>query len=554
MSARTPGGRPVALDLPPYAGEPVAIVGNGPVGQTLALLLARWGIPSVLLDRRSRRDLVGSKAICQHRDVLDVWDTVGAGRTVAEEGLTWTRARTFYRGRELFCLDLPDSGRSAFPPFVNISQSRTEQVLDARIAESALVDARWDHAVTSVGQTDENVALTVSTGAGERILRAPYAVLCSGGHSDTLRRDLDVSFEGRSFDDHFLICDIQADLPGWELERRFYFDPEWNPGRQVLIHPCPGSTYRIDWQVPAEFDLAEEERTGALDRRIRRIVGDSAYSVVWKSVYRFHSRCASRMRAGRVLLAGDSAHLMAPFGARGLNSGVADADNAAWKLAFVLRGWAGPDLLDSYERERRAAARENLDVTSTTMDFLVPQDDDAWARRRAALERAAADPGAAGDVDSGRLYESFWYADSPLCTPDPVRAPATRPPKGSLPAPGVGVLLPDCPVRDPEAGRLRMLARLGVLVLAVDAAALEVAQEAVRDVAPAPVRVRAMPALSPDGTVVRSLGARSGEVWVVRPDAHVAAVLSEPGVEALCAAVRRSIGRRATADISPSAD
>jgi 3-(3-hydroxy-phenyl)propionate hydroxylase len=98
----------------------VAVIGNGPVGQTTALLLARWGIPVVLLDDRVRRGVEGSKAICQQGDVLDIWDSVGAGCAIADEGLTWTCARTFYRDRELSAYTL---GRSAvsFPPFVNIS-------------------------------------------------------------------------------------------------------------------------------------------------------------------------------------------------------------------------------------------------------------------------------------------------------------------------------------------------------------------------------------------------------------------------------------------------
>ena len=547
-----------AVRVPVYGGDPVVIVGNGPVGQTLALLLARWGIGSVVLDRRPERDLVGSKAICQHGDVLDIWDTVGAGRAIADEGTTWARARTFYRDRELFCLELADRGRSAFPPFVNISQCRTEELLDEQVAGTDLVDVHWGHAVTGVHETADGVEVDVTTSVGGSTLRAPYAVLCTGGHSEQLRADLGVEFGGRSFDDHFLICDIRAELPGWEQERRFYFDPAWNPGRQVLIHPCPDSTYRIDWQVPAEFDLAAEERTGALEQRIRRIVGDADYEILWRSVYRFHSRAADRMRVGRVLLAGDAAHLMAPFGARGLNSGVGDADNAAWKLAFVLRGWAPDRLLDSYDVERLAAARENLAVTTATMDFLVPQSDTAWAHRRETLERAVRDSAVQPLVDSGRLFEPYWYVDSPLTTPDPTREPASRPPRGHLPPPGVGVLLPDLPVADPETGaptRLRTLCRRGLTVLVADGGTLWLGGDPLSlrdglDAAP-PVRVHAMSSLVADwdaaDALATTLGARPGEAWVVRPDAFVAAVVdvfhSAAESEAQSAAVRVALSR-----------
>src|SRR6185312_7721334 len=231
------------------------VVGAGPVGQTTALLLARWGVPSIVCDRRPHRDLVGSKAICQQRDVLDIWASVGAGEQIAAEGVTWTTARTFHRDRELFAHTFADAGRSPFPPFVNLSQSRTEEIL----AEHP----------------------------------APFTVLCTGA-AGALRRTLGVTFDGTSFDDRFLICDIRTDLPGWATERRFFFDPEWNPGRQVLVHPCPDGTFRIDWQVPADYDLDAEVASGALDQRIRAIIGDRPYEIVWKSVYRFHSRIASR--------------------------------------------------------------------------------------------------------------------------------------------------------------------------------------------------------------------------------------------------------------------
>ena len=204
---------------------------------------------------------------------------------------------------------------------------------------------------------------------------------------------LGVTFDGHSFDDRFLICDIRTDLPGWANERRFYFDPPWNPGRQVLIHPCPDSTYRIDWQVPGDYDDDAEAYTGARDARIRAIIGDRPYELLWSSVYRFQSRIVDRMRVGRVLLAGDLAHLVAPFGARGLNSGVQDAENAAWKMAFVLRGWAADRLLDSYHHERHAAAVENLDVTSATMRFLVPGTEAERRHRLSTLERGSHRPG-----------------------------------------------------------------------------------------------------------------------------------------------------------------
>jgi 3-(3-hydroxy-phenyl)propionate hydroxylase len=515
---------------------PVAVIGSGPVGQTAALLLARWGVPVVVLDQRQERDSAGSKSICQQRDVLDIWASVGAGEQIAAEGVTWTTARTYHRGAELFSFTFAEAGRPAFPPFVNISQSRTEEILGECVAAQPLIETRHGCQVTGISQDSDGVTLTC---AGGPDVRAPYVVACFGARCEGLRDQLGVTFGGRSFDDRFLICDIRADLPGWATERRFHFDPVWNPGRQVLVHPCPDSTFRIDWQVPPDYDLDAEKASGALDRRIRTVIGDHPYELAWSSVYRFHSRCVDRMRVGRVLLAGDAAHLMAPFGARGLNSGVADAENAAWKLAFVLRGWAPPELLSSYHDERHAAAHENLAVTGATMDFLVPQDDAAAAYRRDVLARAATDPAARALVDSGRLCEPFWYVDSPLTTPSAARPFTGRPPRGAVPPAGPGILVPDAPVRaGGRSHRFRELARDGFLLLAASGAAVEAARHV--SVA-APVRVLELAAIDTTGALTAALDARPGEVWVMRPDAYVAAVLEQATSTTIEGALRRAL-------------
>src|SRR5262252_5988651 len=518
----------------------VAVLGNGPVGQTAALMLARWGVPVVLLDQRQHRDSAGSRSIVQQRDVLDAWDAVGAGRRIAGEGVTWTTARTFYRDAELFRLTFTADERSRFPPFVNISQSRTEQVLDDCIAAQPLISVRWGHRVTGLAQDADGVTVTCATASGPAVLRAGYAVACAGAHGAEVRRMLGVGFDGQSFGDLFLICDIRTDLPGWAAERRFYFDPPWNPGRQVLIHPCPNSTYRMDWQVPAGFD----ETAGGRDARIRKIIGDRPYQVVWSSVYKFSSRVADRMRAGRVLLAGDLAHQFSPFGARGLNSGVQDVENAAWKIAFVLRGWAPDALLDSYHAERHAAACENLEVTSATMRFLVPATGAERQHRLATLERAAADPAVRAAVDSGRLAEPFWYTASPLTTPDPARPFQGRPSLGAVPPPGPGILVPDVPVSYAERARpttLRALAREGFVVLCACGADAAAAHSAASAVAP-PVRVIEAGALDDPSPLAAAGLAEAGEVWVIRPDAHAAAVLRRPGRAEIEAALRRALG------------
>ena len=522
----------------------VLVLGNGPVGQTTALLLAKWGINVTLLDGRPKRDSIGSKAIAQHRDVLDIWEHVGAGANIVREGLTWSRSRTFYGSRELFCDTYFETADSPFPAFVNISQTRSEQLLDEQIAKQPSIRVVWDRTVEGISQDDSGVTITAVAHDGSRTqYSGDYAVAACGARADELRKEIGVTLDGRTFDDRFLICDIKASLKGWEGERRFYFDPEWNPGRQVLIHPCPDSQYRIDWQVPAGYDLEQDEASGGLDRRIRQIIGDTPYEIVWKSVYRFHSRVVNKMRVGKVLLAGDLAHLVSPFGGRGLNSGIGDAENAAWKLAFVLHGWADESLLDSYDDERRAAALENIAVTSETMDFLVPQTPKQKETRTRYLEQALTDPAARKNINSGRLFEPFWYTESPLTSPNPQRPFAGRPPKGSLADPGPGVILPDAAVT--VAGtehRIRRLAREGMILLTGDAADTETFESLVRLAGNAPVSILKISEIDPTGSLELQLQPSAHDVWIIRPDAYVAAVCDSRHPEAIVASLRRAVG------------
>ena len=531
---------------------PAIVLGCGPVGQTAALCLAAWGVPVVMLDARPERDPIGSKALCQQRDVLDVWDHVGAGRQIADEGVTWTQAVTLYKDKELFTQGFVDRGRSPFPPFVNIGQNRTEELLDEQIRANALITEKWGHTVEAIEQDADSITAVcrLADGSQERITGA-YLIAAPGNKGHLVRDMVGMTFEGTTFEDQFLICDIRTTLPGWELERRFYFDPEWNPGRQVLIHPCPGSVYRIDWQVPPAYDVEAEEASGALEERIRKIIGDADYEIVWKSVYRFHARSVDQMVAGRFLMAGDGAHLVAPFGARGLNSGVPDAENAAWKVAFAMHGWAAPSLVATYHDERHAAAAENLDVTAATMRFLVPQNDAEWAERTSILDAAAADPDnleLRAKVNSGRMAEPFWYVDSPLTTPSAAHPFQGRPPKGEDPVAAPGVIAPDVEVTLAGGDRLRIraLARQGVLVLVggdLDPAAVAEALAGLR----CPTTVLPLAEVDPDGTVAQALGAQPGEAWIFRPDAHIAAVATSASEAA--AAAYRAVGAPAPATV-----
>jgi 2-polyprenyl-6-methoxyphenol hydroxylase-like FAD-dependent oxidoreductase len=407
----------------------VAVVGAGAVGLTLAARLAQHGVRVEVFEAEGSRERIGSRAICMQRETLEIWARIGVGEEVARRGVQWTVGRTSFRGRQLFEVHLAE-GDEHFPPFVNISQSEVEELLEARLAELGVVVHRG-HRLSAVNQDPDAVGMTCETPDGPVIHSASFLVGTDGAHS-AVRHAAGVGFSGYTFDDRFLIADVRAELP-FTNERHFHFDPPWNPGRQVLIHPQPDGVWRIDWQVPPDTDADEEHASGRLDARVRQVIGaDTTYELVWMTAYRFSQRLADAFRVGRVFLAGDAAHVMSPFGARGLNSGVADAENLAWKLARVLRHGAPDSLLDTYESERRGAAIENLAATEATMRFMAPHGVLRRRWRDVVLRMAPRSEWFRRRVNSGRLAEPARYGPSAIVAPGA----------------GHGVVAPDGPMAD----------------------------------------------------------------------------------------------------------
>jgi pentachlorophenol monooxygenase/3-(3-hydroxy-phenyl)propionate hydroxylase len=474
------------------------------------------------------------------RETLEIWDRLGIGEQVAERGIQWNVGRTYFRERELFSVHLPGSGDDHFPPFVNISQTEVEGLLRRRVGELPEVDLRWGQRLTGLEQDGDAVRLTCDTANGPSTITVAYAVGADGAHS-SVRRLLGMGFPGHSHEDLFLICDIRATLP-FPSERRFYFDPPWNPGRQVLVHPQPDDLWRIDWQVPSGTDVEAELASGALDRRIRQVVGATTpYELEWVTAYRFHQRLAPRFRVGRVLLAGDAAHLMSPFGARGLNSGAADAENLAWKLALVRGGQAPEALLDSYDAERRAAAVENLAITDASMRFMVPHGPLRRGARNAILRGSLRFATLRRLVNSGRLSQPFTYDNSPV----------VEPPHQDVRLPAHGSVAPDgrcTPLgREGNVARLRDLIGPDFLLLLVcrttSERAAAIAIRAASLAWPAPCRVavvgadrplRGVSVLRDDvGELVRAYGAAGSRAWLIRPDGHLAGSMRLTGRDAV---------------------
>ena len=502
---------------------PVGIVGAGPVGLVAALRLAGLGVPSVLLEAKPELLKQGSKACLIQGDVLEILDKFGRAEQIRDEGVTWTVARTYVRDKVIRSAEYPRG--LGFGPFVNISQHRIEQILVDAAAREPLCDLRWGHEVVAVSQDDDGVTVRVKTADGERDLRFRHLVAADGVRS-RLRELMDVEWTGYTHQDRFLITDIRAKLP-LAKERHFHYDPSFNPGRQLVMHPQPNDIWRIDWQLPPDADIEAERADGRFEQRVRAVIGDIPYEIDWVSTYRFHQRVVSRLRVGRVLFAGDAAHSLPPYGSRGMNSGIQDADNLAWKLAFIHNGFAGEELLETYHTERYAAAKENLRVTEATIQFMVPPNRiRRWAR--AALLGLSHTLGLARKhVNSGRMAEPYVYTRSPIVQPV-----ADDPLLGSF-APDMALTADPSRLRRLLGGRFVGLCfatddvRAGELVEEARAKDWSVPAELVvvlpvgapGDRVPGGVRV----VRAEDSTLLTRYGTERGAWWVVRPDGHLAA-------------------------------
>ena len=425
------------------AHHPVIIVGAGPVGLVAALDLAAKGHRSIVIDKKHNL-ANGSRAICWAKRTLEIMDRLGLGATITDKGVTWKTGKVFFDTRRLFEFDLLPESQHRRPAFVNLQQYYFEHFCIEAARRTGLIDLRWQEEVVGLEPRPEALLLTIATPQGDYRLLADWLIATDGARS-RIRRDLGLGFEGRVFDDQFLICDIKMRLER-PAERWFWFDPPFNRGRSALLHKQADDVWRLDFQVGASADREHEMRPEAVARRVRAMLGEEIeFGFEWISFYRFQSRRLQRFRHGRVLFAGDAAHQMSPFGARGGNSGIQDADNLIWKLDLVLRRLAPESLLDSYDWERTAAADENLLNTTRSTDFIAPKSAVSRAFRDGVLALAETQPAARRLVNSGRLSVATSYDGSPLNGPDDAFAgecPAARPGAAALDAPvGNGWLL-----------------------------------------------------------------------------------------------------------------
>jgi 3-(3-hydroxy-phenyl)propionate hydroxylase len=426
----------------------LVIVGGGPVGLTLALDLGRRGHRVTLLNAI---DFVaaGSKGICYSKRTLDIWNALGVGTAMVTRGVIWNIGKVFWGSRPtpVFEFDMLPVKDQAMPGFINLQQYHVEEILIAALAALPNVDIRWGHKVTHVESQGESVLTTVEPSGNSYAITADWLIACDGSHS-TVRQTLGLDFEGKVFEDNFLIADIKLKQP-LPAERRFWFDPPFNPGQSALMHKQPDDIWRLDFQLGWGIDRAACIKPENVAPLVRGMLGeDVEFEPVWYSVYTFGCRRMASFVHARVIFAGDSAHLVSPFGARGANGGIADAANLGWKLDAIVRSQAKPELLASYDHEATVTADANILASSRSTDFLTPKSPAARAFRDAVLELAVDHPFARPFVNSGRLSTAIPYPSSPLNTADEPDAHWSG-------------IMPGAPALDAPAGQGWLLDELG---------------------------------------------------------------------------------------------
>lgn len=503
---------------------PVAIVGAGPVGLTLAIDLATRGVRSVVLDDNDTVS-VGSRAICWAKRTLEIFDRLGVGERMLAKGVTWKVGRLYHGADEVCAFDLlPEVGHK-YPAFINLQQYYVEQYLVERARDFPdLIDLRFRNAVAAHEDLGDRVRLSVATPEGDYALEAAWLVACDGANSPTRRR-MGLAWEGRTFEEQFLIADVEmADSPfDGAPERRFWFDPPFHAGKSALLHMQPDDIYRIDLQLDAGCDGRAEATAERVAPRIRAMVGDRPFRLDWMSVYRFRCVKLERFVHGRVIFCGDSAHVVSPFGARGGNGGVQDADNLGWKLAAVLAGDAPGALIDSYHDERAHGAAENILNSTRATNFMTPKSPIEALFRAEALRLAHALPFARRLINSGRLSVPCSLAGFALQTP------------GAAPV-APGTAMPDAPL---DGGKWLLSAAQGGFTLVGFGAVALPETPGVRRLGVA--QGGPYPCFGDASGLAR---ARYGEglAYLLRPDGHVAAVFAEPTAAGVAAAVRRALG------------
>ncbi len=499
-----------SADQDTVARRPVVVVGAGPVGLAAAIDLAQRGVPVVLIDDADRIG-EGSRGICWSKRTLEILNRLGVGERLVAQGVTWKLGKVFVGDELLYSFDLlPEEGHK-MPAFINLQQFYLEKALVDRALELKNLDLRWKNRLVELEPRNDGARLTIDTPDGPYRLDADWLIAADGARS-TARRLLGLDFAGVTFEDKFLIADVHmaAEFP---TERRFWFAPTFHSGQSALMHRQPDDVWRIDLQLGPDADPTAEQAPERVRARLDKVLKDHPYELEWVSVYTFNCRRLDRFVHGRVIFIGDAAHQVSPFGARGANSGIQDAENLAWKLAAVLKGEGGSSLIESYDLERIQAADENIGHSTRSTDFMSPHTSAERRLRDAVLALAPHAEFARRMVNSGRLSLPAIY-DTPLSTPDSAPFAGTA---------RLGAPLPDAPLRSARGVATHLLDNLPgefAIINVKNGTAGGRKPEAVDGMA---VTVIGDDLMDDEGKFTQRFDATPGATYLVRPDQHLCA-------------------------------
>lgn len=505
--------------------RPVVIVGAGPVGLTAAIDFAQRGIPTVILDDADRIG-GGSRAICFSKRSLEIMDRLGLGDRLVEKGVTWKLGKVFLGEHQVYSFDLLPEAGHRMPAFINLQQYYLEGYLVERAAELPAIDLRWRNRVTGVAQHDGFVRLTIETPEGDYQLDADWCLACDGARS-AVRDFLGLKFVGHVFEERFLIADVKMSAE-YPTERWFWFDPPFHSGQSALLHRQPDNVWRIDLQLGPDADPEEEKKPERVLPRLKRMLGERQFELEWVSVYRFNCARLAKFVHSRVVFVGDSAHQVSPFGARGANSGIQDAENLVWKLALILQGQAPESLIETYDLERGQAADENIGHSTRSTDFIAPRTSSERVLRNAVLELAPHAAFARRMVNSGRLSVASRY-DTPLSSPDrEVFAGSAQ----------LGLPVPDAPLADREGKRCFLLDTLS------DGFELLYVKDGARPNVPDGIRLKVIGEdfADPEGAFAERFDVTPGAAYLLRPDHHLCARMRAYDGERVREALARAKG------------
>jgi 3-(3-hydroxy-phenyl)propionate hydroxylase len=515
--------------------HPIVIVGAGPAGLTLACDLARRGIPSVVLDEDDTVGVRGasSRGICYAQKSLEIFDRLGIVNRILEKGVTWSLGRTFSEDCEVYSFNLENECISAQPPFVNLQQFYIEWFLVDRIQELGFADLRWKNRVTDVRQEADFVSVSVETPEGSYKIQAEYLIDATGANS-SIRSQLGVPGQMSRSTDRWCITDVKFKKP-FPIERWTWVDASFNEGRGVWQHLMADNVWRIDYQMPEDADPEYISRPEVAGSRLREQLGpDIEFEFVWIGAYQYRDFLLDEFRHGRVFFIGDSAHVVSPFGARGGNTGIQDAANLAWKLALLVQGQCSPALLDSFNAERRAAALENLAVTSRSARFLAPRSTAEHTLRRSVLDLAKKYEFARALVNTGRMSVANNYPPGP-CLPQGSRSIQNVSLKWS----------------DGRATRLTQLQQDGTRFLALwfepDNTQYEQVARALAglpvDLMPVGGELDTPTLIDETARLAQHIGRAPGRLCLIRPDGYVSSTIEHPDLNAVVHAVRTALGQ-----------